>query len=94
MSVDASTDKYDQDMGTEGKLTLEEIGLAVVRIEGKLDLLTSRQDDASRQAADHEGRIRSLEQKAVVTTRMFWSGLVGVATFIGAAAELAYVLKK
>ncbi len=81
-------------MTPERRLTLEEIGLAVVRIEGKLDVMAEKQIQATKDIGDHEGRIRSLEQRSVVTTRMFWSGLVGVATFMGAAAELAYVLKK
>lgn len=78
-------------MTSEGAstLTLEEIGLAVVRIETKLDTVVARGED-------HEARIRTLElqQAKNVTTKMFWSGLVGITTFIGAAAELAYVLKK
>jgi hypothetical protein len=86
-----------------GVLTLEEIGLAVVRIEGKIDLLASRNDAADIKLTDHEERIRTLESRAgvlkalegksVVTTKMFWSGIVGIATFSAAIAEILYVLK-
>lgn len=78
-------------MGLEGAstLTLEEIGLAVVRIETKLDALAAA-------GTDHENRIRSLElqQARNVTTKMFWSALVGITGFVGAVAEVLYVVKK
>jgi hypothetical protein len=77
-------------------VTLEEIGLAVVRIEGKLDLLGSRierVDGPNGILKDYEARIRSLEGRSVVTTKMFWSALVGIAAFVGSMAEVLYVFK-
>lgn len=77
-------------MGEESKLTLEEIGLAVVRIEGKLDLLGSRSSTLETNQFDHEQRLRNLEGKQTVTTKMLWSALVGVATTVGVVSQVIY----
>ncbi len=78
-------------MSQESKLTLEEIGLAVVRIEGKLDLLSSRQEDAAKQSVDHEARLRYLEQKSVVTPKVLWSSILGASTIVGVVSQVIYV---
>jgi hypothetical protein len=76
-------------------LTLEDIGLAVVRIEGKIDLLASRNDALERDRTDHESRLRTLEQRPVITTKAFWSAILGTGTFVGAIVPVvAFVLQK
>lgn len=77
-------------MGQENKLTLEEIGLVVARIEGKLDVLNVRSAALETSHTDHELRLRSLEQKSVVTTKQLWSALVGVATTVGVVSQVIY----
>lgn len=79
----------------ELSLTLEEIGLAVVRIEGKLDVLALRNQSLETAATDHENRLRTLEQRPVITTKAFWSAILGTGTFVGAIVPIvAFVLQK
>lgn len=76
-------------------LTLEEIGMAVVRIEGKLDVLALRNDGLETAKIDHENRLRTLEQRPVITTRTFWGAILGTGSFVGALVPLvALVLQK
>ncbi len=73
-------------------MTLEEIGLAVVRIEGKLDVMAEKQIQATKDIGDHEGRIRALEQRSgsFVTTKMLWSTIIGASTIVGVVSQVIY----
>lgn len=73
-------------------MTLEEIGLAVARIEGKLDTLNLRSAALEANHTDHETRIRTMEQSRYVTSKQLWAGLIGVATAVGTVSQVIYYM--
>lgn len=74
-----------------------ELMLALVRIEGKLDVIDARIDAMASTSNDHENRLRvlekagrlderlaALEMRPVgITPRVFLTSMVGVATIVG-----------
>jgi hypothetical protein len=70
----------------DGKpLTQRELLLA---INGKLDVIVAKQAALEKADADHETRIRAIENGHYVSWTAFWSGLAGAATVAGGIAAL------
>ena len=65
--------------------TTEQLMVAMVRVETKIDTLIAA-------SSDHEGRIRTLEQapRDFVTSKQLWSVVIGASTIVGALAQIVY----
>lgn len=62
-----------------------QLALALARVEGKLDRMNDRITDVLRDQTDHEARLRVIESKPVVTTRM-------LATVVVCGSALASII--
>lgn len=69
-----------------------ELMLALVRIEGKLDVIDARIDAMAQTTSDHESRLRALESRpSGITPRVFFSSLVGTAAVVGSLAPIVFM---
>lgn len=60
--------------------SMTDLLVILARVEGKVDTLVKA-------SSDHEIRIRIIEQRGVVTTKMFWAGLMGASTSVAAITQ-------
>lgn len=59
----------------------------LILIDGKLNVIISKQDEHTSQLQDHETRLRQQEHKGYITWRQFWVGVGAVGTLASALAS-------